>query len=51
MLLAKILNRARVKAKVGRDIRVVSSDGVLDLEVTMARELDGGFGIELELTI
>jgi hypothetical protein len=51
MLLAKILNRARVKATVGRDIRVVSSDGVLDLKVTMARELDGGFGIELELRI
>jgi osmotically inducible protein OsmC len=41
MLLAKILNQARVKATVGRDIRVVSSDGVLDLKVTMARELDG----------
>jgi osmotically inducible protein OsmC len=41
MLLAKIFNRARVKATVGRDIRVVSSDGVLDLKVTMARELDG----------
>jgi hypothetical protein len=51
MLLAKILNRARVKATVGRDIRVVSSDGVLDLKVMMARELDGGFGIELELRI
>jgi lipoyl-dependent peroxiredoxin len=44
MLLAKILNRARVKATVGRDIRVVSSDGVLDLKVTMARELDGTNG-------
>ena len=44
MLLAKILHRARVKATVGRDIRVVSSDGVLDLKVTMARDLDGTNG-------
>lgn len=45
MLLAKILNRARVKATVGRDIRVVSSDGVLDLKVTMGRELGDTAGI------
>ena len=44
MLLAKILNRALVKATVGRDIRVVSSDGILDLKVTMARDLSGANG-------
>jgi osmotically inducible protein OsmC len=41
MLIEKVLYRARVRATTGRDIRAVSSDGVLDLKVTRPRELGG----------
>jgi Ohr subfamily peroxiredoxin len=44
MLIDKILYRARVKATTGRDIRAVSSDGVLDLKVTRPREMGGTNG-------
>ena len=44
MLIEKVLYRAQVKATAGRDIRAVSSDGVLDLKVTMLRELGGTSG-------
>jgi Ohr subfamily peroxiredoxin len=44
MLIEKVLSRAQVKATAGRDIRAVSSDGVLDLKVTMPRELGGTNG-------
>ena len=39
MLIEKILYRAQVKATASRDIRVVSSDGALDLEVTRPRDM------------
>jgi Ohr subfamily peroxiredoxin len=41
MLTEKVLYRAQVKATAGRDIRAVSSDGVLDLTVTRPRLLGG----------
>jgi lipoyl-dependent peroxiredoxin len=44
MLMEKVLYCARVKATAGRDIRAVSSDGVLDLKVTRPRELGGTDG-------
>ena len=44
MLIDKVLYVARVKATTGRDIRAVSSDGVLDLKVTRPRELGGTNG-------
>jgi lipoyl-dependent peroxiredoxin len=44
MLIEKVLSRARVKATAGRDTRVVSSDGVLDLKVSLPRELGGTNG-------
>jgi lipoyl-dependent peroxiredoxin len=44
MLLEKVLGRAQVKATAGRDIQVVSSDGVLDLIVTRPRQLGGTNG-------
>jgi Ohr subfamily peroxiredoxin len=44
MLIEKVLYRAQVKATAGRDTRAVSSDGVLDLKVTMPRELGGTNG-------
>ena len=44
MLIEKVLYYARVKATAGRDIRAVSSDGVLDLKVTMPLELGGTHG-------
>jgi Ohr subfamily peroxiredoxin len=44
MLIEKVLYRAQVKATAGRDIRTVSSDGALDLKVTMPRELGGRNG-------
>ena len=44
MRLEKVLHRARVKATAGRDTRAVSSDGVLDLKVTMPRALGGTNG-------
>jgi osmotically inducible protein OsmC len=44
MPIEKVLYCARVKATTRRDIRVVSSDGVLDLNVTRPRELGGTNG-------
>ena len=44
MLVEKVLYCAHVKATAGRDIRTVSSDGVLDLIVTRPRELGGTNG-------
>jgi organic hydroperoxide reductase OsmC/OhrA len=44
MLMEKVLYRAQVKATAGRDIRAVSSDGLLDLNVTRSRELGGTNG-------
>jgi Ohr subfamily peroxiredoxin len=44
MGIEKVLYRAQVKATAGRDSRAVSSDGVLDLIVTMPRELGGTNG-------
>jgi Ohr subfamily peroxiredoxin len=41
MPIEKVLYRAQVNATAGRDTRTVSSDGVLDLTVTMPRELGG----------
>lgn len=44
MLIEKVLYRAQVKAAVGRNIRAVSSDGVLDLTLSTPRELGGTNG-------
>src|SRR5271155_3058741 len=44
MLIEKVLYCAQVKATTGRDIRTVSSDGILDLKVTRPRELGGTNG-------
>jgi osmotically inducible protein OsmC len=44
MLVEKVLYCAQVEATAGRDIRTVSSDGVLDLTVTGPRELGGTDG-------
>ena len=44
MRIEEVLYRARVKATAGRDTRAVSSDGVLDLKVTMPRALGGTNG-------
>ena len=44
MLVERVLYCAQVKATAGRDIRTVSSDGVLDLIVTRPRELGGTAG-------
>ena len=44
MLLERVLYQAQVKATAGRDTRAVSSDGVLDLKVTMPRDLGGTNG-------
>jgi Ohr subfamily peroxiredoxin len=44
MLIEKVIYRARVKATTGRDIRAVSSDGVLNQKVTRPRELGGTNG-------
>jgi Ohr subfamily peroxiredoxin len=44
MQIEKVLYRTRVKATAGRDTRAVSTDGVLDLKVTMPRELGGTNG-------
>ena len=44
MLLERVLHQAQVKATAGRDTRTVSSDGVLDLKVTMPRDLGGTNG-------
>ena len=44
MLIEEVLYRAQVTATGGRDIRAVSSDGVLDLKLTTPRELGGANG-------
>src|SRR5260370_11515899 len=44
MLIEKVLYRARVTATGGRDTRAVSSDGILDLNLTTPRELGGANG-------
>jgi osmotically inducible protein OsmC len=44
MLIEKVLYRTQVTATGGRDTRVVSSDGVLDLKLTPPRELGGTHG-------
>ena len=44
MLIEKVLYRAQVTATGGRDTRVLSSDGVLDLKLTTPRELGGANG-------
>jgi Ohr subfamily peroxiredoxin len=43
-LIEEVLYRADVTATGGRDTRVVSSDGVLDLKLTTPRELGGANG-------
>ena len=43
-LIEKVLYCAQAKATAGRDIRVVSSDGGLDLNVIAPRELRGASG-------
>jgi osmotically inducible protein OsmC len=43
-LIEKVLYRAQVRATAGRDTRVVSSDGILDLKVTRPRDLGGTNG-------
>jgi lipoyl-dependent peroxiredoxin len=44
MLIEKVLYRAQATATGGRDTRVRSSDGVLDLKLTTPHELGGGNG-------
>jgi lipoyl-dependent peroxiredoxin len=44
MLIEKVLYRAQVTATGGRDTRVQSCDGVLDLKLTTPRELGGANG-------
>ena len=44
LLLDRVIYQTRVKATAGRDIRAVSSDGVLDLKVSRPRELGGTNG-------
>ena len=44
MLIEEVLHRARVTATGGRDVRVLSSDGVLDLKLTTPHELGGANG-------
>jgi osmotically inducible protein OsmC len=41
MLIKKVLHHVQVKATAGGDTRVVSSDGMLDLKVTMPLQLGG----------
>jgi Ohr subfamily peroxiredoxin len=43
-LIDKVLYRAHVKVTAGRDARAVSSDGLLDLRVSLPRELGGTNG-------
>jgi Ohr subfamily peroxiredoxin len=43
-LINKVLYRAHVKVTAGRDARAVSSDGLLDLKVSLPRELGGTNG-------
>jgi lipoyl-dependent peroxiredoxin len=49
-LIDNVLYRSQVKVTGGRDARAVSSDGLLDLKVTLRRELGGsnGRGVEPE---
>jgi osmotically inducible protein OsmC len=47
-LIDNILYRADVKVTAGRDARAVSSDGLLDLKLTLRRELGGANGRGLE---
>jgi osmotically inducible protein OsmC len=42
MSIEKVLYRAHAKATGGRDGRAVSSDNVLDLKLTLPREMGGG---------
>lgn len=44
MLLEKVLYRAQVRATGGRDARVVSPDGILDLKLTTSRDMGGSNG-------
>jgi lipoyl-dependent peroxiredoxin len=44
MSIEKVLYQARAKATGGRDGRAVSSDGVLDVQLTKPRELGGPGG-------
>ena len=44
MIINKVLYCAQVTATTGRDIRAVSSDGVLELKLTRPRELGGTNG-------
>ena len=45
MLIEHVLYRAQVKATSGRDGRAVSSDGVLDVQLTTPRTLGGAGGM------
>jgi osmotically inducible protein OsmC len=47
-LIDNVLCRAEVKVTAGRDARAVSSDGLLDLKVTLRRELGGANGRSVE---
>jgi osmotically inducible protein OsmC len=47
-LIDNFLCRAEVKVTAGRDARAVSSDGLLDLKVTLPRELGGANGRSVE---
>ena len=44
MSVAKILYRASAEATGGRDGRAISSDGILDVELTTPKELGGAGG-------
>jgi osmotically inducible protein OsmC len=44
MLIKNVLYRAHVTATAGRDIRVLSRDGVLDLQLTASPEMGGTYG-------
>jgi lipoyl-dependent peroxiredoxin len=43
-----VLHRVEVKVTAGRDARAVSSDGLLDLKMTLRRELGGAKSVEPE---
>jgi lipoyl-dependent peroxiredoxin len=47
-LIDNVFCRAEVKVTAGRDARAVSSDGLLDLKVTLRRELGGADGRSVE---
>ena len=44
MSVAKIVYRASAEATGGRDGRAISSDGILDVELTTPKELGGEIG-------